>query len=65
MPYFGVPGDTFCTANLCKSREAVAVHHSRSVPLPPETPGLVGRVGIPDWGQHRDCLAPVSANFVS
>lgn len=46
----GVPGDTFCAANLCKPREAVAVHQSRSVPLPHEALVLVGRVGIPGLG---------------
>lgn len=46
----GVLGDTFCAANLCKPREAVAVHLSSSVPLPPEALGLVGRVGIPGLG---------------
>lgn len=46
----GVPSDTYCAANLCKPREAVAVHQSRSVPLLPEALGLVGRVGIPRAG---------------
>lgn len=45
-----VLGDTFCAASLCKPREAVPEHHSRSLPLPPEALGLLGWVGSPGLG---------------
>lgn len=58
-----VPGDTFCAANLCKPREAVAVHQSKSVPFPHEALGLVGRVGIPGLGAAQGLSGSGFSNF--